>query len=622
MLVSKAGEPKEAPAKSPSDPRCNSGGTTSYTSFQEVPGKPLGQWLSSHECTDMKKLEFSKNLLQGCLVMHKEGKAFQSVIRPEVILYDEDKKQVSFLNDKILMDEGSGARAKGTYAKDAYCFPEDSSHRASQEQKDVFSCAILFMNLFSGRPEGCSAAKVRSKDGHAYVERKAHLMMEGTKKIATDVRLSCLQLFEDMSSSKASARPALSVCLKRLSEQADLYSAIVQSIESKESYERQCRENMHSLQLQIDKVSKSTDLDKSAKDSQLALLEQQLVEAKVQLSKYEQVNKEKEEALKQKHQALEMQKSESRKLKEENDGLLQEHEELESQLREAAEKVKDLGGQSRKIQQDAREKQDELKADKKLCEERALQLQEELSGKQKSYDGKVLELEEEIKARQVSEQRYQELKKQVLEEMKSCASNEPGKKADFMNNISGAMLAWPLPERIQLLDDLCCSIILNKDGSYQHRGNSRSYRPVNFTQTQIDQINMLRAEALKAAIAMLNKAMLDDDDSLKFKTCKYLDESLAVHFQPTHSLQSWDSGCQVDSQKLLAKTPEIWKFRDHGEKGKCHPLQMHFQDGRVGDKNQDKKLTDYMKHLANAGVEVAGKALYEEISDRSIVDKT
>ncbi|WP_419833443.1 hypothetical protein [Endozoicomonas atrinae] len=318
------------------------GDVNSYKHFREISGESTMQKVPYGNFNVAQKIEFAQKLLQACEMISKTGWSVETVIRPEAIRFLGDGKEIVFINDANTEKTSEGARVKGSSRKDAYQFPEDSDNSVSQEQRHVLACAIFFMNLFSDRPEDCSAASVSFKEGRPYVERKEHLMMAEVKKIAPEVSSSCIQLFKEMSSSEASARPALSVCMGKLSEQASLYSEILQGIQSKEADAMRCREEMHSLQLQITKVTHSKGLESAEREKQLSHLKEQLRDTEGKLEEceknirsivksnelMEQANRKQEEELKRKDQALEMERSEREKLVEEKDGLVQAHEGL------------------------------------------------------------------------------------------------------------------------------------------------------------------------------------------------------------------------------------------------------------------------------------------------------
>ncbi len=604
-----------------------------YRAFRDIPGGSTMQRVPYGNFNDVEKFEFAQRLLQTCETISKTGRSVETVIRPEAIRLLGGGKEIVLINDACTEKTPEGARVKGTYGKVAYHFPEGSGHRVSQEQKDVLACAVFLMNLFSEQPEGCSAAKVTLNGDHAYVDRKEHLIMKGAEKIAPEVRSSCIQIFKDMSSSRASARPDLSACFEKLSEQGEFYQGILRSVESNEADAIRRREDVHSLQLQIANVTKSKDLESGEKEKQLSFLEKQLSEAKGKLEEYEenlksiieskelmeQSIKKQEKELKRKDQALQMERSERKKLVEEKDGLVQAHEELIRKQKELLREAEGLGG---KIQESAREREQlnlRNASDKKCFEDEAQHLKDELAEKQQKINEVTLQLKTVEKARQECDQANRERSRRALGELKSLASNDNAMKKVFVDRIPGGVLAWPLDERIGVLDDICLHVILNPNETYKQRGSSQSYRPfINFTQTQIDHLNALRAQAMDVV-----KEMIKGGDALiKQKACEYLDNSLVLHFQASHTLEPSDKKCQAEWQELMVASPEIWRFRKPGER--CdQKLAYHFKDGRGGDAAKGKELSQYMKHISTLGREKAGQyLLHSYMSDKSAaVDK-
>ncbi|WP_419833445.1 hypothetical protein [Endozoicomonas atrinae] len=280
--------------------------------------------------------------------------------------------------------------------------------------------------------------------------------------------------------------------------------------------------------------------------------------------------------------------------------------------------IEDLGD---KIQESAREREQlnmRSASEKKRFEEETRQLQSKLTEKQQQCDKVALRLKVSEKNMQESDQKNRERSRRALEELKSLATNDYGMKTAFLERIPGLVLAWPLEERIGVLDDLCLHVILNSKNTYNHRWCSQSSRPlINFTQTQIEHINTLRIQALESI-----KEMLKGGDDLKRKACDYLDNSLVLHFQPSHTLDLRDKQCQAEWQELMVKSPEIWKFCKSGDK--CdRQLVPHFKDGRGGDAAKGKELTPYMTHLSTLGLDEAGKSLLDSyMTDKpAAVDK-
>ncbi|KEI73188.1 protein kinase domain-containing protein [Endozoicomonas elysicola] len=644
-------------------------GGVQYLDQLRLPGNCLQKLFENHDWPIGNRFECAVAMLKCAQVYETGGKAHPDV-KPDNMIFDADKKEVSFIDNAHVHDlEGPTAiKPIGPRGTPYFIAPEQYNRMNITPKAMVYSLGIIQLNLFSNRPDDYAVAKSQVLQKKKTMLDTAKLLPE-LRKVSPDFVEQLEGFLIQMVSDDHRLRPDLTVCVTRLAAFESAYKVI----ESSESKIKQQCEQVKRLKEQLSKQERAnaapradlksqqeiTKLKKDGEEKQRLLQETLEQQEKALCDMREAQKKELDEMMREQGRALEKEKERNKELQkrtallerravaaessrknisEQLQQLTDEAKKMEVSLYDKDQKVEKLIGEVATVEsQKLKEEQARVKAEEKITEYE-LELGAEREG-HKEARGRLLDAEaqkKKLESEKTSEaQKVQELSSKLsqnlkapLDRLKALATNRIGvDKTEFSKILPGILEAQQSnSEKILYLEELAKFIFCNAslDGSdkpYTHQSYLRSLslysrrQQVDFTTTQRMHLEVVVLEAKALAAKMLS-----GDDNSKHEACRFLHEGFVTRVQVTDVLTK-DSGW---AELLLASTPRISNFQFTPEQvatfSQSH-LCKELVDGRGGNPGKSKQLTGFLTSLETMNQSDAAKSLLKMLPGNEPFDK-
>ncbi|WP_257293369.1 hypothetical protein [Endozoicomonas sp. YOMI1] len=642
-----------------------------YLDQLRIPGKCLGDYFKDETWPLKDRFECAVAMLMCAKTYAAGGKAHPD-IKPANMIYDDVKKEVSFIDNAHVQDLEDPSAVKPREPRGTPLFIEPEQYRKIETtaKSMVYSLGIVMLNLFSDKPDEYEVARSGIVEGRS-IQLKPERILPKFRETSPEFVRQLEGFLIEMVSESSDIRPDLGECLTQLTA----FSSGYKLIEETESKIRSAYAKLAHLQKELKQSQKSKALTKSDAITQQQIaqlkeegagkervLQQMLAQQQVAINEMKEQQKQKLEEVMQAGQlelermqrvaeASETQKALYKKMAEESEsGVKKAHRQLQ-QLTGVVNKLKStLSIKDKQLEELAgvavkAEKQNQdvnlarAKAEEKSTEyELALEI--EKNGRKEAMDqldeakfqkGK-LEAEKASEARKVRRlaSKLSENLQAPLDNLKMLARNGANIDIDeFGKMLPGVLEALPSNSlKIRYLEKLAILIFCNvaidggADKPYTHRCYFRAFslyprRQVDFTGTQRTHL-----EAVTQQAKVLANKMLKGSDESKREACHFLNEGFAAQVQATDVLTK-DNGW---AESLLASTPGIAKYQFTPAQVenfgfRISSIGMHFKDGREGDPGKSKQLTEYMLGLEQLDEVSAAKSLLDKLALKETVDQ-
>lgn len=626
-------------------------GYVQYLDQLRLPGNCLENYFKDENWPLKERFECAVAMVE-CAQRYLAGGKVHPDIKPDNMIYDRFNKEISFIDNAHVQDLEAPTAVQVTVPTGTprYIAPEQYLEMDFSGKSMVYSLGIIMLNLFSEKPHeyevACSGVTqdMRTK---LYPEKILPKLRQTSPEFVQQLQGSLIEMVSDIKEN----RPDLDSCMAHLTAFESAYKLI----EDSERKIKLAEEQVQQLNLQLYQLKQrhgKTDNDAKI-NGQIEQLQKELFLKETifqhTLEQQEGLVNEMEEKLKKtfeeerETQRLEFEKLQktTKELEEQSVHYKKIAEQKESDVQQANRQVQELTDVVKKMKGEIVEVNKQKRNVDEACvraeegrtkaEERSSKYELELQTKKNAHQIAMCRLsiteseKNKLKAEKASQaKRVQELSiklsenlKAPLDRLKSLASNRDGlDSTEFGKNLPGVLAAQQFNSvKISYLNDLAKTIFCNvpADGLDKPYVHKFSYlRPfsiytrrqqVDFTETQLMHLGAVVSEA-----KVLAKTMLNGNDESKREACHFLNKGFAARVQVTDVL-SRENGW---AESLLASTPEITKYQFTPEeiaKYSKSCLCKHFKDGREGDPDKSKQLTDVMTGLEKLEEVSAAKSL-------------